>query len=117
MPEQKIQVSRAKVGLLCLICLTSAAAIFFFAPHSDQTDIWQAAFTRVGLVLGAFWIALPSGKRPAAWANVSPTTFFGMLMGVFVLGRYPRAGIVIIIVVAVLSFVLRPRPKKRPGEG
>jgi len=114
MADQKIEISRTKVGLLCIACLATAFAIFAFAPTNDDWPIWQGAFTRVGLVLGALWLALPSKTRQAAWANVSPSTFFGLIFVIVLWARYPRFVTPLIIVIAVIGYFLRPRDQRRP---
>jgi len=71
-------------------------------------------FVRVALLMSAFWLALPSGQREAAWANVSPTTFVGLLVAVVLLPRFPRAVLGMAVVLVPIWVVLRPRKKRRP---
>jgi uncharacterized membrane protein len=114
MGDTKITINRTLVGVLALGCLLAAVAIWIGAPDDKQWTMWCAAFTRVGLLMSAFWIALPYGNRDAAWANVTPWTFLGIILSVVGVAARPRVAIPILIVLAVVGFVLRPRPKKRP---
>ena len=117
MSDGKITINRTLVGVLAIGCLTAAAAIWIFAPTTegeDNWDMWKGAFTRVGLLMSAFWLALPTSGREAAWANVTPMTFIGILLAIAGIAARPKVVVPVLIVLTVLGFVLRPRPKKRP---
>ena len=116
MSGEKITINRTLVGVLALVCLGTALAIWIGVPAGQNTWMWVGAFTRVGVVMSAFWLALPSRHREAAWANVSPLTFAGIVVAVIALASRPRVALPILAVVAVLWFVLRPRPKQRPSN-
>ena len=113
MADQQITVSRPLVGVIALTCFVSAAAIALF--DSWQDNMWCAAFVRVGLLMGAFWLALPSRSREAAWANVSPYTIVGALVAVFVVARW-RSALPIVIAVVVIGLMLRPKNRRRPPD-
>ncbi len=114
MSDTKITINRPLVGVLALGCLLAAAAILIGAPDDNKWTMWRGAFTRVGLLMSAFWLALPYGSRDAAWANVTPWTFLGIMLAVAGVAARPRVAVPILIVLAIVGFVLRPRPKKRP---
>jgi hypothetical protein len=110
MTDQRVPVNRSLVGLIALACLGAAATIGIL---DTWQNMWCAAFVRVGLLMGAFWLALPSRHREAAWANVSPYTILAALVAVFVVARW-RSALPIVVVIAVLALVLRPRQRRRP---
>lgn len=115
MSDNKVAVSRPMVGVLALACLVIAALIWTMAPDSQETQLWLAGFIRVGLVMSALWIALPTRDREAAWANVSRSTLIGMVLAMLALLRLPfRIVLPLFITVAVIGYTLRPRAKKRP---
>ena len=119
MNPEKLPVNRTLVGLVTLLCLGAWLAIWWFAPQDNNQDdtqwlLLRAAFVRVGCVMAAFWLALPTRSRKAAWANVSPMTFAGILLALFAAAYRPRIVIPILIVLAIVGFFLRPREKKRP---
>jgi hypothetical protein len=118
MSDGKITINRTLVGVLAIGCLTAAVAIWIFAPTTegeDNWEMWRGAFTRVGLLMSAFWLALPTSGREAAWANVTPSTFFGILLAIVALVRLPLKIVVPVgVLLAIVGAVLRPRPKKRP---
>ena len=113
MPQPAPFVNRTLVGILALVCCVAGAVMALAVP--DQ-DAMAAAFVRVGLLLGAFWLALPTKSRPAAWANVSPWLVVAVVVGLLLV-RQMRVFIPLLLVVAVLALILRPRPKKRPTQG
>ena len=98
------------VGLIALSCLVAAATI---GVVDTWENLWCAAFVQVGLLMGAFWLALPSRHREAAWANVSPYTIVAALIAVFVVARW-RSALPVVIGVGLLALVLRPRQRRRP---
>jgi hypothetical protein len=110
MTDQRIPVNRTLVGLIALTCLAGAATI---GVVDTWENLWCAAFVRVGLLMGAFWVALPSSRREAAWANLSPYTILVALVAVFIVARW-RSALPVVIAVGVLALVLRPRQRRRP---
>jgi len=115
MSHEKYSVNRTVVGLVTLVCLGTALAIWRFAPQDNtQWRMLQAAFVRVGCVTAAFWLALPTRFRKAAWANVSPMAFAGIFLALFGAAYRPKIMIPILSVLAIVGFLLRPRKKKRP---
>lgn len=120
MTQDKTTVSRPMVGCLSLVCLTAGAALWIASQSgstgSDEAPIWPGAFIRVGALLAAFWLALPSRGREAAWARVSPLSMAGFVLAIVGLAIRPKIAVPILIVLAIAAFVLRPRPKQRPNR-
>ena len=130
MNDSRITVNRPMVGIIALLCLVGAAGMWIFElqsagdssaaasadEESESATQWPlilAAFTRIGLVMGALWIALPRGQRNV---EVSPKAFIiglGAIIGVVV---RPRFFIPLLIVLAVLAKVLRPKDKNREQQ-
>ena len=118
MSQQRIPVRRGLVGLLSLLCL--GTGVFLWVQNSGSADsrsmpiMWAAAFGRVGLLLGAFWIAMPTKDREAAWANVSVSTLAGAALALFAIARYPRTALPLLAVIAVIGYFVKPKQKYRP---
>ena len=110
MSEQQISVNRALVGVIAVACLVTGLAVGIV---DDFTNLWCAAFIRVGLVMGAIWVALPSRDREAAWANLSPGRLIGVMVVAVMLVTRPRVFFPMLIGAGVLWFVLRPRKSSR----
>lgn len=109
---QTVALSRNLVGMLALGCYGLAVACWFFKLDTEN-QIWLAGFIRCALLLSAFWYAMASKKREAAWANVSPWTFAGLLLAVFIIPRRPRIFIPIFAMLAVIGYFLRPKNKRQ----
>ncbi len=112
MSQVRVQVNRALVGAIALSCLAAGAALLWW---DSWENVWCGAFIRVGLVMSAIWLAMPTSKRDAAWANVSPYTLVGLLIGALLVARYPRRALPFMAVVLVLAYFLRPRSTRRRG--
>ncbi|EDL58439.1 hypothetical protein [Gimesia maris] len=115
MSGEKIPINRTLTGLISLGCLGIAAYLFWLAPPDQfaQQDVATGAFMRVGLLMFALWLALPTRNRDAAWANVSPWVFVVIIMAVVGVAVRPKIVVPLLIVMAVFGFVLRPRNKRR----
>lgn len=105
-----------------MICLL-IGGIWWSLTVGDQMPIWPGVFVRVGMFLGALWLALPTKNRPAAWAKVSPWTFAGIFVVILMFARNPKIAISwlrvlvpLLAVVSILTMILRPKPKNRPGH-
>jgi hypothetical protein len=97
-----------------MVCLISAAALFFLAASEESAKMWQAAFTRVGLLMLAFWLALPPRGQSAEWAKVSWPALATALLAIFVVARFRWTVVPVLIFMAIIGVVLRPREKRRP---
>ncbi len=64
-PQASALPSRWGVGLAAAGCFVLAAGLYVLRP---EEALWRAGALRVGLVMGALWLALPSRDRAAAWA-------------------------------------------------
>jgi hypothetical protein len=108
------------VGVIALVCVGTSVVLQVRGFDDKQALMATGAFMRVGLVMAALWLALPTKNRPAAWANMSPWVLWGMLGLIVTIAARPRIALYAIpwlIVLAVIGRVLRPRSKHRPGPG
>lgn len=109
MTATRVPVNRTLVGVLALACLGSAAVI-------AMVDTWEngasAACLRVGLVLGAFWLALPTKSREAAWANLSPWTLVGCVGLALILYRWPLVFMGLIAMIVSASVLMKPKRRR-----
>lgn len=116
MAQQKVPVNRTLAGFLTIVCLVVGFGLLLYMP--DRTAI-ASGFIRVGLLLGAFWLALPTKNREAAWANVSPVVLIGSLGAAIACAARPallRYALPIVIALFVVGYVLKPREKRRPAR-
>jgi hypothetical protein len=127
MEKSKTTVSRPLVGFLTigLFSVTLFLSIWPGALPGAAGATVGGATARVGIVMAALWLALPSrnrrlalpsGNRPPARSNVSFTSVVPLVLAGLALFRrvpfrilLPLAGILL-----VAGLVLRPRPLQRP---
>lgn len=115
MSKNKITLNRPLVGIIALVCLCAFVGLWFAGDEtSENPKLWAAAFGRVGLLMGALWLALPTRDRPAAWAEVSSNTFLGLVLAVIGIAWRPKVAIPVVVVLGILALVLKPRDKYRP---
>ena len=100
---QRPQVNRFLVALIAIGCLITGVTI---AVVDTMDNFWCGSFVRVGLLMGAFWLAAPSKGRAAAWANVSPWWIVGVASMLIFIVRRPRVLIPFAIAFVVLGVIV-----------
>lgn len=104
--ERELRAKRVYVGCFAVICLGGAVALSF-APGNEG---FQGALVRVGVLLSTFWLALPSGKRPAAWRGISSNwAIFG---GVILAIAIPRLRAMFPVLAIVIGIAWFAKPRK-----
>ena len=114
MPDAAPPVNRAFVGILSIACVVIGALLAVLGPSNDnQVQMWSGSFIRVGVLMGAFWIALPRRGRAAAWANLSPWWMVGVTVVMLFVVRQPRILLPMIVAIVILLAFL-PKPRSTP---
>ena len=91
---------RQILGVLALVLLIAGVA--FSVGGEERQDV-AGLCVRIGLILGALWLALPELTRPGArWL------FVAIIVFAFVLAKFPKMTIYAAILLVALA-VLRPR--------
>ncbi len=97
---------RPTVGTVALVLLGAAVALWARSPDWDREQVLLAACVRIGLVMGAIWLAHPQLIKLPAWLpNV-------MLVVAIVVALKPKL-IVIAVPLLLLLLWLRPRSGRR----
>ena len=90
--------------LVLAIALLAICGLVSWQFGTDGTARFVASATgRVGLVMGALWLAWPSLRRPAAW--LPPGIAVGGVIGLAVIAAQPRLALVAIPAMGVLFTV------------
>ena len=106
-----LTVNRALVGGIAIVML-GGAGILWFAAGSQ--NIWTGACLKVGLVMAAFWLALPAFPKHGNWGQVSWSAVVGfMALALVLTGKRVDLRIVIPMLVGVVITVLVLRPKSK----
>lgn len=114
MDGSPLAVRKLIVGILAIICLTTAAGMWIFAGDPWTNPITSVAM-RMGMMLGALWLALPARGENIAWEKGLPIVIAVVVVLAFaknakvLLYAVPAA-----IVLGILAVFLRPRSKRRP---
>lgn len=104
--------NRLLVLVITLTCFAAAGVLWAMGAAAEQ----QLAFSgliRVGVCMGALWLALPSSRRSAAWRGLSPWVIVAIAVAVFLI---PRLRFSIPIVIGMLLLGMFVKPKRKPGR-
>ena len=107
---------RLLVGIIAVALLTAAALLWILPgpSTSQQTLLWRAACGRIGVVMVALWLAMPTRTRPAAWANLNPRSVAAVVIVALAI-RFPLRFLVpAVAVLFILGVFLRPKERVRP---
>lgn len=105
---------RWRIGVIALLLLSLAGYLGwqeFASPHNDnQPDQWLGAFVRMGIIMGAVWLAWPELRKMSPW-------FLGLFMFllpiiVIVSYRWKRL-LPYFLVGGVVLYILRPKGNRR----
>ena len=111
--DQKVTINRSLVGWLALAFLTGFV-ITFFTESKDSVDLWQGICSRVGVTLGALWLALPKDGSLGKWAEVSLLKLAVIVVMFIAVVRAPRKYLPILLAIGAVARFLRPPDKVRP---
>jgi len=115
MTTTEIPINRTLVGWLASGCLACGGLLVLLSQH-DASQMWSGAFIRVGVVLAALWMALPTRTREAAWARVPLWKVVSIGLGLLLIVR-SRIPLQLLIpagfIMGGLWILLRPRTKDR----
>ena len=92
--------SRRTLVLMLAIALLIGSAVAWWSGREGVSTFAAAAMGRIGLVMGALWLAWPSLRRPARWLPPGVAVLGVVAMGV--LAASPRLVIVVIPAFSVL---------------
>ena len=112
---------RAAVGILALIMLGIASYGFVrYGLDDGEVSFFWSSCLRIGLVLGAVWLALPNLLERRS--DASPLFITLVVTIVLAIAVRPRAGIFllpILLILAVAQFgrwLVKPPPRKTHGR-
>lgn len=105
-----LSAKRKLLGIMALACLASGVCLWMFTADPEQSALLSVV-TRVGIVLGALWLALPTAGTNWAWQKAGPVLIIAIALTALA-GRRLRYALPVAIVLAIVLVVLRPRPKR-----
>ncbi|HET6324857.1 MAG TPA: hypothetical protein VFG04_09165 [Planctomycetaceae bacterium] len=116
MDNSDAAIRRLLVGVLALALLTAAVLLWIFQSNSTSqaTTLWRAGCGRMGVVVAALWLAMPTRSRPAAWANLNPRSVAALGLAGLAMKFPPKYLLLLGVILVVAGLVLRPRRRMRP---
>ena len=108
--------NRPLVGVVAVVFLVGAAAVWWADPAGQWADGAIGTMIRVGVVIGCLWLALPGRFGSAIGTKVSPKLFFVVIAAVSVICWRPRMALLVIPLLGVIGFIavmLKPRTTQR----
>ena len=109
---QSVAINQKLVGTIACTMLVGAGLLWFLG---GSQNMWTGACLKVGLVMGALWLALPSLKRKGSWGHTS----WGVIVAVALVltGKRVDMRIILPLLVGIVlaTKVLRPGslPKRK----
>src|SRR6187455_2678548 len=70
---------RNLLGIMALICLAFAVCLWLFTADPENNALLSVV-TRVGIVLGSLWLALPSAGTSWAWRKAGPVLIIAVVL-------------------------------------
>ena len=111
--DQKVTINRSLVGWLALAFLIGFVVTFFTGPK-ESVDLWQGICSRVGVMLGALWLALPKDGTLGKWAEVSLLKLAVIIVMFIAVIKSPRKYLPFLLAFGAAARFLRPPDKVRP---
>ena len=103
---------RRQVGQLAVGCLVAGGTATLLG-HGES--FWAGPCMRIGLLLGAVWLAFPGRTRSAVWTFQSRGVLSGLILLAIFLPRLAklRFALPLLLVGILLGWLIRPRLKRK----
>ncbi len=96
---------RTLLGIFAIVFFLGGVGLFFAGPVTETYRMLSASGIRIGLVLGAFWLAYPQLTYVPWWFVQA------LLIGTLVIAVRPKAALFVLPLLAAL-WLIRPKQKK-----
>ncbi len=93
---------RTVLGLITLALLGTAVALTLW-PHPEANEFIRGLCVRVGLILGAWWMAYHQVER------LPPTVYVGLFLTVLLVAATPRRWFIFAIPLVIILILSHPR--------
>lgn len=99
---------RHLLGIIAIVLLVIGVVMFFVRLEDETYTFFQAACLRVGLVLGAIWLALPQLESMSRWL------YRAVLVVAIVVAAFSRYAVILVPLLLAMWFI-KPRGDKAKG--
>lgn len=111
MNDGKLKINRTAIGLTSLACL-AVAGFIRYQDYSDGTTDWPGWLVRLGVTIGAIWIASAKWFGAGGSIALSPKALLAVVAALTAISIRPRISIPALVVITALWFFVRPRNPK-----
>lgn len=111
MNDSSLAVRRFLTGALAVACLVASAGMWLFSAAPAESG-FVSALTRIGIVLGALWLALPASGEFPKLNRASPALIVGGILFAIFAQRLRWYVFPLALAVAIAWAFLRPRVKR-----
>ncbi len=113
MNSQPVTVNRSLIGAIGLGLLVVAGLLWALGLEGNS-DMWRGACLKVGIVMAALWLALPSITRNPELGRASLGVVVGTVVAALLIGRTKIPLNVLVPTVLGFAFVIRILRPARP---
>jgi hypothetical protein len=94
-------------GIIALLLLVGSGLLFLLRPEWDESLAFASSSLRIGLVLGAIWLAYPELIRLPKW-------LIPLLIGAAVTVAFRPKSALFLVPIVLVVLILRPKRKAPP---
>lgn len=107
--DEELRQKRKYVAFFSALCMIGAGGVAVLSPDSEGL---QGALLRVGILMFAFWLAMPTKERKAAWKILSSNWI--LIGSAIIAAAIPRlrAMFPVLAVFAAVAWFAMPRKSK-----
>ena len=102
---------RNAVGVCGIVFFVAGVLLYLFGPNRDSYAMAAGSGVRIGLVLGAIWLAYPQLSR-VPWWIVRVGLVAVLLVAALPRPMLARAAVGVVVPLLIALWLLRPRPPK-----
>jgi hypothetical protein len=109
--SQTVTINRTLVGVIAIVLLVAAGILWLTA---GSQNMWTGSCLKVGTVMAAFWLALPTIFHHRNWGQVSWISVIGFMATILILtGKRVDFRIVLAMLLGVAITVMFLRPRRK----
>lgn len=105
--DEELRQKRVYVAFFSAVCLIGAVVVALMSPESEGL---QGALLRVSILLFAFWLAMPTKERKAAWKIFSSNWL--LIGSVIITAAIPRLRAMFPVLAVFIGIAMFARPRK-----
>ncbi|MCY2963949.1 MAG: hypothetical protein NT069_09945 [Planctomycetota bacterium] len=110
MEQFNLATKRLLVGIISLVCLALSALVWIFGADPQSNPV-LGSLTRIGIVLGTLWFALPREGENVAWSKAL-VPIVGLVVVIAMMRRASWWLLPAAVVIGIAIVIIRPKKKR-----